>query len=93
VRGRLRDSHWVDQQTIFAAPSASYSNLGVNFGGRVVFDRGYIFFSLGERGRVEEAQDLSLPNGKIHRLLPDGGIPSDNPFGNPPRCAALHLEF
>jgi glucose/arabinose dehydrogenase len=29
---------------------------------------------------MQDAQDLSRPNGKVHRLLDDGRIPSDNPF-------------
>jgi aldose sugar dehydrogenase len=84
VRGRIIDGRWTDQQTLFSAPPESYSNLGVNFGGRVVVNNGYIFFSFGERGRVGWAQDLSVPNGKVHRLLPDGSIPADNPFVKTP---------
>ena len=84
VRGRLRDGRWTDQQTLFAASSSSYTSLGVNFGGRVVVDNEYVFFSFGERGHVGQAQDLSLPNGKIHRLLPDGSIPPGNPFAKTP---------
>ncbi|MDF3057807.1 MAG: glucose sorbosone dehydrogenase [Rariglobus sp.] len=84
VRGRLRDGRWTDQETLLEAPRDSYTSLGVNFGSRVVFSDGYVFFSFGERGQVGQAQDLALPNGKIHRLLPDGGIPPDNPFVKTP---------
>ena len=80
VRGRIREGRWTDQQTLFAAPPDSYTSLGVNFGSRVVFSKNYLYFSFGERGQVGQAQDLALPNGKIHRLLPDGAIPADNPF-------------
>ncbi len=80
VRGRIRDGRWVDQETIFQAPVATYTDLGINFGSTVVFHNGYLFFSFGERGNVGQAQDLSLPNGKIHRLFPDGRVPPDNPF-------------
>lgn len=87
VRGRIRDGRWVDQETLFQAPIDSYTNLGINFGSTVIFHDGYLFFSFGERGNVGQAQDLSLPNGKIHRLLPDGRVPPDNPFAR--RSGAL----
>ncbi|WNG38632.1 PQQ-dependent sugar dehydrogenase [Archangium violaceum] len=37
-------------------------------------------FSIGERGHKEDAQELSRPNGKVHRIHEDGSIPKDNPF-------------
>jgi glucose/arabinose dehydrogenase len=43
-------------------------------------DRGHLFFTIGERGRAENAQNLKLPNGKVHRVRADGKIPADNPF-------------
>jgi len=80
VRGRIRGGRWIDHETIYQAPIASYTNRGINFGSRIVFHDDYLFFSFGERGEVGQAQNLSLPNGKIHRLFPDGRIPPDNPF-------------
>ena len=53
---------------------------GVHFGTRFVFDKGYIYFVIGERGGMMEAQDLTRPNGKIYRLHDDGRVPEDNPF-------------
>jgi aldose sugar dehydrogenase len=47
----------------------------VHFGTRFVFDKGYIYFVIGERGGMMEAQDLSRPNGKIFRLHDDGRVP------------------
>ncbi|MBI5423948.1 MAG: PQQ-dependent sugar dehydrogenase [Opitutae bacterium] len=90
VRGKLRDGAWVEQQTIWRAPLEFYRpGGGVHFGCRIVFDRdGYLFFSHGERGRQENAQDLKLPNGKIHRLHDDGRIPEDNPFAKQPGAFA-----
>jgi glucose/arabinose dehydrogenase len=32
------------------------------------------------------AQDLALPNGKIHRVYHDGRVPADNPFANEARA-------
>ncbi len=81
VRGRLRDYQWMDEQMIFRAPEWTYRSSDVHFGSRLVFDRdGYLYFSIGERGTQEHAQDLTRPNGKIHRVMDDGRIPSDNPF-------------
>jgi glucose/arabinose dehydrogenase len=82
VRGRLRDGQLVDQETIYKAPTDLYvSGTQVHFGSRFVFDgRGHVFFSIGERGRGPDAQDLSKPNGKVHRIHDDGRVPTDNPF-------------
>lgn len=80
VRGRLKDGAWVDQETIFDAPDAFHIPTGHHFGTRLVFQDGYLFFSIGDRGRQDDAQDLSLPNGKIHRIHDDGRVPQDNPF-------------
>jgi aldose sugar dehydrogenase len=81
VRGRLREGRFVEQQTLFRAPPELYRTGGVHFGSRFVFDgKGHLFFSIGERGHKEDAQDLSRPNGKVHRIREDGSIPKDNPF-------------
>ena len=39
---------------------------------------------IGERGAMENAQDLTKPLGKIHRVNDDGTVPKDNPFVNTP---------
>jgi aldose sugar dehydrogenase len=81
VRGRVRESHWVDQETLYKAPPQLYWADNSHFGSRFVFDReGHLFYSIGDRGHQNDAQDLSLPNGKIHRIHDDGRIPKDNPF-------------
>jgi aldose sugar dehydrogenase len=81
VRGRLREGRFVDQETIFKAPRELYLKGGLHFGCRLVFDgKGHLFFTIGERGRGDHAQDLSRPNGKVHRVNDDGTIPPDNPF-------------
>lgn len=80
VRGRLKDNRWVDQEWIWKADKKFYTGSGVHFGTRFVFDQGYLYFVVGERGGWQEAQDLSRPNGKIFRIHDDGRIPGDNPF-------------
>jgi len=80
VRGKLIANRWVDQEIIYRAEESFRSGKGVHFGSRIVFKDGYVFFSIGERGHQDQAQDLNRPNGKIHRLHDDGSIPKDNPF-------------
>ena len=84
VRGRIRDGAWTDEETIFAAPRERYTDKGMNFGSRLVFDGPHLFFTVGERGEVGQAQDLSKPNGKVHRVFHDGRVPPDNPFVGAP---------
>jgi aldose sugar dehydrogenase len=52
-----------------------------HFGCRLVFDRtGSLFITLGDRGnRQDDAQSRTNTIGKVVRVLPDGGIPADNP--------------
>lgn len=82
VRGKIKDHQWTDQEWIYRADPKFRSGAGVHFGTRFVFDKGYIYFVVGERGGLMEAQSLARPNGKIHRLHDDGRIPKDNPFVN-----------
>ena len=84
VRARLRDGALVDEQTIFAEPRDRYPPGLVLFGGRMVFSGPYLFFSVGERNVFGAAQKLDVPNGKIHRIFPDGRVPPDNPFVHTP---------
>ena len=82
VRGRINArNEWVDQQVIFRAPADLYTTDGTHYGSRFIFDReGHLFYSIGERGVMQNAQDLSKATGKIHRVNDDGSVPKDNPF-------------
>ena len=81
VRGRLKDNAWMDQQVIYKAPPELFDAANVHYGSRFVFDReGRLFYSIGDRGKAQDAQDLSKPAGKIHRVNDDGSAPKDNPF-------------
>jgi len=99
VRGRIRDMKWVDEQLIYEAPYETYRTTRHHYGNRIVFDqKGYLYFSIGDRGAQDQAQDPSRPNGKVHRIYPDGAVPGDNPFkgqayiGNPPSlCVASNF--
>lgn len=81
VRGKIAEGKWTDEQTLFEAPHEAYLPSRVHYGCRIVFDgKGYLFFSIGERGFQDHAQDVTRPNGKVHRIKTDGSIPKDNPF-------------
>ncbi len=57
----------------------------IHDGGRVEFGPdGKLYWTVGDAGNPQLAQDLSSPNGKILRLNPDGSIPDDNPFSGSP---------
>ena len=86
IRGKINSQHqWTDQQVIFRAPLELYTPNNSHFGSRFTFDRqGHLFFTIGERGVMADAQDLAKPTGKIHRVNDDGSVPKDNPFVNRP---------
>ncbi|HZW11006.1 MAG TPA: PQQ-dependent sugar dehydrogenase [Phycisphaerales bacterium] len=90
VRGRISRGEWTDEQTVFEADHDDYLPSDIHFGCRLVFQESdgagpgsathYLYFPIGERGFAEHAQDLTRPNGKVHRLWDTGGVPADNPF-------------
>ncbi len=82
-RGRIKDSKWVEQETIWKGPEANYTEAGHHFGTRFVFKDGYLYFPVGERGGWNDAQDPANAKGKTYRIHDDGRIPEDNPkFGD-----------
>ena len=88
VRGKINArNEWTDQQVIFRSPERLYATTAVHYGCRFLWDKqGHLFFTLGERGAMQNAQDLTDQNslGKIHRTNDDGSAPKDNPFVNTP---------
>ena len=59
----------------------SRTSKGQHYGSRIVFDQqGHLFFSIGDRGERDMAQDLNNHNGTVLRLNLDGSVPQDNPF-------------
>ena len=74
---------WTSEETLFQAKPEDYLNTAFHYGSRITFDnQGHLYFGIGDRGKKDMAQDLSKPNGKIHRIMRDGSIPEDNPFLN-----------
>ncbi|MCG3123563.1 MAG: hypothetical protein GIKADHBN_01984 [Phycisphaerales bacterium] len=90
IRGRINPSKgggwtWTTDRVIFEARPEHYLSPGVHYGCRIAFDpkdSSILFFAIGERGRMQMAQDLTRPNGKVHRVKDDGSIPFDNPFAS-----------
>lgn len=81
VRGKIENNTWINQQVLFEAPHEMYRTTRHHYGCRIVFDPwGYLYFAIGDRGAGYQAQDIALPNGKVHRINKDGSIPASNPF-------------
>ena len=81
LSGQLAELMWTEEETLFQARAEDYLNSGHHFGSRITFDNeGHLYFGIGDRGKKDMAQDLTKPNGKIHRIMRDGSIPKDNPF-------------
>jgi glucose/arabinose dehydrogenase len=87
VRGKIKNNAWVEEQVIFRGKPELYSPANFHYGSRFTFDRqGHLFWSLGDKGNPQSAQELSSPLGKVHRINDDGSVPKDNPFVNTPNA-------
>ena len=86
IRGKInKNNEWVEQQVLFRAKPEWYSSSNAHYGSRFIFDKqGHLFYTLGEKNNPANAQDLTNPLGKIHRVNDDGSVPKDNPFVNTP---------
>ena len=79
ARGELIGKQIKNLKTLFTA-QPFYSG-SIHFGSRLVFDsQGFLFMTMGERGRKKTAQDLSSHLGTLLRLNQEGKAPADNPF-------------
>ena len=87
AKAELIEDELKNLRVIYRTNDTHYSSSPYHFGSRIAIDEKYIYFSIGDRGKQNDAQDKFLPNGKIHRINLDGSIPIDNPFldrnGNP----------
>ncbi len=94
VRGRIKDGAWADQEFLYRPPPEAYGPANDHYGVRFLFDRaGHLFYSIGDRGRQDDAQSLAGPSGKIHRVLEDGSVPKDNPFVGRPGAVATIWSY
>lgn len=67
-----------DARIIFSM--AKKSRASHHFGSRLVFaEDGTLFFTIGDRGQGERAQDMNDHAGAVLRINTDGSIPADNP--------------
>lgn len=81
ARARLNGNTFEDLEVLFVG--SPMTNRRHHFGSRIAFDNdNYLFFTIGDRGEMHLAQDLSNHSGKTFRLFDDGSIPPDNPFVN-----------
>ncbi len=82
-RGKLHNNQIVEFEKIFQGQP--YSSGGAHFGSRIVFDKNnYLFTTIGDRGVMNDAQNLENHRGTVLRIKDDGSIPEDNPFVDEP---------
>lgn len=81
ARANLSETELSNVEIIFRASPKNSG--GIHFGSRLVFDlEGFLYITLGERGGMNNAQNLQHHGGSVIRIHPDGSIPSSNPFIN-----------
>jgi aldose sugar dehydrogenase len=79
ARARLIDERLQDVEDLLVTRSRTATTR--HFGSRIAFDdEGHLFFSVGDRGVRETAQDLTSHAGSVLRLSRDGTVPPDNPL-------------
>lgn len=94
VRGRIRNHEWVDEEVVYDPRPEDYTIIHDHFGSRMVFDHnGNLHFSIGDRGRMLDAQNLSRPEGKFHRIHDDGRPVDTNPYNSLERYGVLPTVF
>ena len=79
AKAQLVNNQLINWQDLLITQSGSLRN--IHFGSRIAFDNlGHVFFSIGDRGGRDKAQNTKNHAGTILRLNLDGSIPADNPF-------------
>lgn len=79
ARAKLQKDSLQNWQDILV--SQSLEKTSHHYGSRISFDeKGHVFFSIGDRGKRPNAQNLLNHAGSVLRLKLDGSIPEDNPF-------------
>lgn len=82
-RAQYANAAFSNFEEIFVADA--WATTGVHFGSRICFDhQGHLYLSLGDRGQMAEAQNLTNHKGTLLRLNADGTVPADNPFVGDP---------
>jgi aldose sugar dehydrogenase len=79
ARARLENEELLQWQDLLITRSPGEGDH--HYGSRITFDgEGHLYFSVGDRGERDNAQDTSSHSGTILRLRLDGTVPGDNPF-------------
>lgn len=79
ARAKLAGNKLTEWHDLLVTDSATSETK--HYGGRIAFDdQEHVFFSVGDRGVRENAQDLTNHAGSVIRLNLDGSVPRDNPF-------------
>lgn len=75
VRGRIQHHTWSEEKVIIEAPRDTYINSRYHYGTRIVFDaQGFLYFSIGDRGLKEQAQDISRPTARFTAFTAMGAL-------------------
>lgn len=79
ARAEYRDHSLENLQVLFEAEPRSGTTR--HFAGPMVIPAdGHLYLTVGDRGRMDRAQDYSDDAGAVHRITIDGETPDDNPF-------------
>ena len=80
VHGERIATGTIDGSEVVLYQDPEFAN-NEHHGGALAFGNdGKLYFTTGEHFQPQKSQNLSSPRGKIHRINPDGSIPTDNPF-------------
>jgi glucose/arabinose dehydrogenase len=81
VRFTEREGLGSNPTTVFT----STQNAGNHVGGNIHFGPdGMLYVTIGDNANAANSQNLTVKQGKLHRIRPDGSIPPDNPRFNSP---------
>ncbi|WP_207061830.1 PQQ-dependent sugar dehydrogenase [Motiliproteus sp. SC1-56] len=79
ARARLDGLALTDWEDLVVTRSATGTDR--HYGSRIAFDgQGHLFFTVGDRGKRPNGQDLTTHAGAVLRVTLEGEMPDDNPF-------------
>ena len=94
VRGRIVDRRWVGEEVVYDLRPEDYTVVYDHFGARMLFDHeGYLYLSIGDRGRMLDSQSLARPEGKFHRMHDDGRPVDSNPYNSLEKYGVLPTVY
>jgi len=86
-RGKYENFQLINFEEIFRG--SPLINSSKHFGSRIVFDNDkFLYFSIGERGIMANAQDSTNHYGSVMKIYDDGRVPDDNPWLGKPNAKA-----